>query len=368
MTRILGLETSCDETAAAVVVDGAHVLSNVVASQVQQHARYGGVIPELAAREHLKAVRPIVETALAEARVAPAELDGIAVTCSPGLLPALLVGIAFAKGLAATLGKPLVGVHHLLAHVYGAFLEAPARLADPAAYPLLALIVSGGHTLIIEVGCDGACQVLGQTLDDAAGEAFDKAARVLHLPYPGGPVIDRLARQGNPAACEFPRGLTGTPGTPVRPEHRLQFSFSGVKTALLYHLRGPGAAAPAPSDAPLALSESALCDVVASYQEAVVDALVTKLRWAAADRQARTLVVCGGVACNSRLRAKLGELAGRLAVPLLIAPPKYCTDNAAMIAGLGYHHWRRGEYAGMDLDARPRSALPARVPFTPGSP
>ena len=366
MAVILGLETSCDETAAAVVVAGEQVLANVISSQIARHAPYGGVIPELAAREHLSALRPMVDQALAKADLRLDQIEAVAVTAGPGLLASLLVGLAFAKGLAATLELPLIGVHHLLAHVYGALLAQPERRRDPAAWPMLALVVSGGHTLLLRLDADGTCKLLGQTLDDAAGEAFDKAARILHLPYPGGPELDRLARQGRTDAVALPRGLCGSGGTPLLPGNRYNFSYSGVKTALLYHLRRTGALPPPEAGTPEAaptLTSAALADLAASYQEAVVDPLIKKLVWAARDCQARTLLVGGGVACNSRLRARLLTAAKRLSAPLLIAPPAYCTDNAAMIAGLADHHLRRGEVAGWDLDAIARPALPTRHPF-----
>jgi N6-L-threonylcarbamoyladenine synthase len=358
--RVLGIETSCDETAVAVVEDGHTVRANLVSSQVAQHAAYGGVIPELAAREHLRALAPLTQLALQQAGVPLAQIDAVAVTQCPGLLPALLVGITYAKGLAAALGKPLLGVHHLVAHIYGALLDHPRIPRDQAAFPLLALIVSGGHTQLVLVSADGTWTQLGQTLDDAAGEAFDKAAKILHLGYPGGPVIDQLAQRGNPAAIAFPRGLVGGKGTAIKPELRFHFSFSGLKTALLYHVRQEPTAEPLRE-----LRDEELLDIVASYQEAVVDVLVRKTMAAAAETRARTLVVCGGVACNSRLRAALSQAATAAGVPLLIAPPKYCTDNAAMIAGLAWHALRHGQRASFDLDALPRSGLGGALPFAP---
>jgi len=358
--RVLGIETSCDETAVAIVEDGHTVRANLVSSQVALHGAYGGVIPELAAREHLRALAPLTQLALREAGVTLAQVDAVAVTQCPGLLPALLVGITYAKGLAAALDRPLLGVHHLVAHIYGALLERPAVPRDPAAFPLLALIVSGGHTQLVLIAANGTWRQLGQTLDDAAGEAFDKAAKILHLGYPGGPIIDQLAQRGNPRAVDFPRGLTGGRGTALKPENRFHFSFSGLKTALLYHVRREPTAEPLRD-----LGDDELLDIVASYQEAVVDVLVRKSMAAAAETGARTLIVSGGVACNSRLRALMATAAAAAGLPLLIAPPKYCTDNAAMIAGLAWHALRHGQRDRFDLDALPRSGLGGALPFAP---
>lgn len=360
--RILGIETSCDETAVAVVDDGHLVRSSVIASQIAKHAPYGGVIPELAAREHLEAIELVVGQALADAGVGLHSIDGIAVTHSPGLAPALLVGINYAKGVAATLGVPFVGVNHFLAHVFGAFIDHPGRLADPAAYPILSLVVSGGHTALLVVEADGTCRLVGQTLDDAAGEAFDKAAKLLDLGYPGGPLVDRLAKLGNPAAYTFPRGLTAGSGSPLLPENRLNFSFSGLKTSLLHHL-GRRTGQPIGRGEAYILPTADLHDTLASFQEAIVDVLTLKTRWGVDDVGARTVVLCGGVACNSRLRAVMQD-AFRSGPPLFIAPPKYCTDNAAMIGGLGYYYLRRGEFSTYDLDAVPRLGTVRSVPFT----
>jgi N6-L-threonylcarbamoyladenine synthase len=355
---VLGIETSCDETAVAIVESGHLVRANVVSSQIAKHAEYGGVIPELAAREHLRAVTPVVDLALHEAGVSLDDIGGIAVTHTPGLLPALLVGLSYGKGLAAARKLPFIGINHIMAHVYGAFIDAESALRSPQSYPILALIVSGGHTMLVLIDEQGNCQTLGQTLDDAAGEAFDKAARIIGLGYPGGPVIDRLAKRGDREALRFPRGLMGAGGTPLTPENRYNFSFSGVKTSLLHRLRDL-------SPLPESIAESALpqewLDAIASYQEAIVDALVRKSMWAVKAFDVKTLVLCGGVACNSRLREAMGEAAN---CELRIAPPKYCTDNGAMIAGLAWHYLRRGQKHGYDLDAVPRMAPFTTVPFT----
>jgi N6-L-threonylcarbamoyladenine synthase len=352
--NILGIESSCDETAAAVVRDGEQVLSSVISSQIKVHAAYGGVIPELAAREHLRAITPVVDQALHESGCRLDEIDAVAVTQCPGLVPALLVGASYAKGLAATRNLPLVGINHFLAHVYGAFLDDPQALQDPAAYPILSLVVSGGHTALFAIQADGSAAIVGRTLDDAAGEAFDKAAKILHLGYPGGPVIDRLAKEGNPTACKFPRGLMGGGGRPAKREHRFNFSFSGVKTALLYHVQDRE------------VSDAELKDVVASYQQAVVDVLVLKTLLAAKELGAPTIVLSGGVACNSRLRADMEAALRGSGRRLVLAPPKYCTDNAAMVAGLAYHSMRHGQTAGLNLGIQAR--LPedlGSVPFAP---
>jgi N6-L-threonylcarbamoyladenine synthase len=352
--QILGIETSCDETAAAVVADGTSVLSNVVSSQVKLHAGFGGVVPELAAREHLKNLGPVVDEALSHAGVAISDIAGLAVTCRPGLVPALVVGASYAKGAAAAAGVPLVGINHFFGHVYSAFLDNPELLADAGAFPVLALVVSGGHTSLIMIAADGQASMVGTTLDDAAGEAFDKAAKILELGYPGGPIIDRLAAEGDPAAVDFPRGLTGGSGKPVADEHRYNFSFSGVKTALLYKVQDRD------------VGKSELVNLVASYQAAIVDVLVGKTMAAAQEHKARTLVVCGGVACNSRLRAEMTTAAEGTGVRLLVAPPKYCTDNAVMIAGLAWHYLKHGLASGLDLAiaARLETAF-APLPFAP---
>ena len=353
--NVLGIETSCDETAIAVVRDGREVLANAVASQVKLHAGYGGVVPELAAREHLRALPPVLELALQQSGLGLDGMDAVAVTHAPGLVPALIVGCSYAKGLALALDRPVVGVNHFLAHIYGSFYGCSERLEDPATFPVLALVVSGGHTALVVVSVDGQARIVGSTLDDAAGEAYDKAAKILGLGYPGGPLIDRLAKAGNPKAFAFPRGLTGTSGKAVSPENRFNFSFSGVKTALLYAVR---------DHADLARAQA---DLAASFQQAVVDVLVLKTLRAAEAVRAPTLCLCGGVACNSQLRRDMESAAkanGRL---LILAEPKYCTDNAAMVAGLGYHYLRRGwvPTTGFAVSARLNPEL-GRVPFAPG--
>ncbi|OGV69942.1 MAG: tRNA (adenosine(37)-N6)-threonylcarbamoyltransferase complex transferase subunit TsaD [Lentisphaerae bacterium RIFOXYA12_64_32] len=349
---VLGIETSCDDTAAAVVRDGREVLASVVSSQIAQHAGFGGVVPELAAREHLRAIQPVVETALRESNCTLQSIDAVAVTNCPGLVPSLLVGVSYAKGVAAARGCALVGVNHFLAHIYGALLDADLGVVR---FPVLALVVSGGHTALALIEANGAARILGATLDDAAGEAFDKAAKILDLGYPGGPIIDRLAKQGNPVAIHFPRPLMGGTGRPRREEDRFNFSFSGVKTALLYAVKGR------------VVTAAEMSDLVASYQAAVVDVLVAKTLDASREFRAGTVVVCGGVACNSRLRQEFAAAFAGLELPLRIAPPRLCTDNAAMVAGLAYHSLRHGVTSGFDLAVRARLDHDLEtVPFAPG--
>ncbi len=332
--RVLGIESSCDETAAAVVEDGRVVLSDVVASQNEVHARYGGVVPELASRAHILNVVPVVQAALDRAGTTLAGIDGIAVTNAPGLVGALLVGLQTAKSLAWVTGKPLVGVHHLAGHLSAIYLEP-----DPPPMPHLALIVSGGHTSLVRVNGHGDLVELGATRDDAAGEAFDKGAKLLGLGYPGGAVIDKLAQSGDPAAVAFPRSMTAG-------EHGADFSFSGLKTALLHHVRAHGV----PDGQPLA-------DLCASYQAAIVEVLVRKTRKAARKHGLDHVQVCGGVAANQGLRAALRKAGDEDGFRVYIPPPNRCTDNAAMIAAAGYHRLVRGERDGLDLDAVPSQPL-----------
>ena len=351
--NILGIETSCDETAAAVVSDGHLVRSNVISSQIEKHARFGGVVPELAAREHLKAIDPVIDSALSGAGCRLVDIDAIAATRCPGLVPSLLVGMSYAKGLASASDLPLLGINHFIAHVFGAFIDEQDLLLSEH-FPLMALVVSGGHTSLLLVEASGEAVIVGRTLDDAAGEAFDKAAKILGLGYPGGPIIDRLAVHGDPNAVRFPRGLMGGGGRPVKPEHRLDFSFSGIKTALLYRVRGKE------------LPEQELADVVASYQAAIVDVLVAKCVAAAESSGAPSIVLCGGVACNSRLRAQMQEAAGAAGRRLVTAPPRYCTDNAAMVAGLAHYYLRRGGASGLASAVGARLSDLGTVPFAPG--
>jgi len=316
--KILGIETSCDETAAAVVADGRQILSNCINSQVEIHARYGGVVPEVASRQHLLSIIPIVQLAMSEAKVGWSDIDGIAVTHGPGLAGSLLVGVNMAKAVAFARGLPLTGVNHLEGHIYANWLTD----TEPD-FPLLCLIVSGGHSDLVLMRGHGDYTILGRTRDDAAGEAFDKAARILELGYPGGPAIDKAARSGIPN-LKLPRAwLKGT----------YDFSFSGVKTALLQMSEKgeiPGAA-----------------DAAASFQEAVVEVLVTKTIEAAKEHGVGRILLAGGVAANRVLRQSLTE---KSPIPVSIPPMILCTDNAAMVAACGYYRFRAGKLATMDLD------------------
>lgn len=341
---ILGIESSCDETAAAVVGHGHRVHSSVVHSQAAMHAAFGGVVPELAGRSHVRETHRVIESALSEAGVTPADLDAIAVTTRPGLIGSLLVGLSAAKALALRHDLPLVPVHHIEAHVWAATMETP----DEDLFPAIALVVSGGHTDLYHATGPGELERIATTLDDAAGEAFDKVAWMLGLAYPGGPSISKEAEGGDPAAFRFPRYRPKPPkdGGP-RP---LGFSFSGLKTAVLYHIRGQDAlaATPAPEDIPRRP------DVAASFQEAVVDALVAQTLAAALEHGRERILVAGGVACNRRLREKLHAAAAEHGLVAHFPAPAFCTDNAVMIAGLGYPLLQRGLTASLAVDASPR--------------
>src|SRR5512142_751804 len=328
--KILGIETSCDETAAAVVEDGRKALADVVATQIEIHRRWGGVVPELASRNHVVQIMPVVDEALTRAGVAPADLDAVAVTSGPGLVGALLVGVQAAKALAAAWGKPLVPVNHLEGHLVAAFLAE-----TPPAFPYLGLVVSGGHTSLYAARAFGDYRLLGQTRDDAAGEAFDKGAKLLGLPYPGGIAIDRLAKEGDAATVRFPKAIVKGSD--------LDFSFSGLKTALLHHVKKHGVP-----------EGKALADLCASYQEAIVRALLEKAFRAARRLQFDRLVLSGGVAANSRLRAAVEARAAEYeGMQVFLPPVRLCTDNAAMIGVAGTHALLRGERAGPELNADP---------------
>jgi N6-L-threonylcarbamoyladenine synthase len=339
--NVLGIETSCDETASAVVRGGRDVLSHVVLSQTHLHRPYGGVVPEIASRSHVERLPSVIEESLRAAQVRWEDIDLVAVTYGPGLATSLLVGLAAAKALALRLRKPLCAINHLEAHIYSVFLEMGPD-AGSGACPLLALIVSGGHTCLARVEALGKYRLLGQTIDDAAGEAFDKGANLLGIGYPGGPAIEKAARGGDPDRIRFPRGRQRSDRTRLPDlDTDLCFSFSGLKTALLYHLR----------DHPLDAARSDLASVAASYQEAIVDSLVERTE--AALEGVSGLAVVGGVSLNRRLREKAKDLADRRGVRLLLAAPQFCADNAAMVAGLaGAGQGIRGEPA-MALDACP---------------
>jgi len=318
---ILGIETSCDETAAAVVADGRTVLSSVVATQFELHAQYGGVVPELAARRHLENILPVIQGALDQAGVTLTDLDGLAVTQGPGLIGALVIGMAAAKALAFTLDKPLVGVHHLQAHILAAFLTDP-----PPEFPFVALVVSGGHTNLYRVDGFLSMTLLGRSRDDAAGEAFDKVAKLMALGYPGGVRIEALAAEGNPSAYRLPR-----PRILAEP---LTFSFSGLKTAVAHLVK---------QHPEILAQEAARRDLAASFQAAVVESLTSRAWLALAQEGCTRLVVCGGVAANRSLRQALEEQAQAEGIELFLPPLKLCTDNAAMVAALGYRRLLAGE-------------------------
>lgn len=321
--NLLGIETSCDETAAAVVKNGA-VCSNVIYSQVAKHAPYGGVVPEIASRNHVKKLPGIIEAALQEADCSFDQLDGIAVTYGPGLASSLLVGWSAAQALSLRIGIPLIGVHHHEGHIYSVFLGDEPPVLD-GAFPMLVLLVSGGDTKLVYMKQPGSYEVIGQTIDDAAGEALDKGATLLGLGYPGGPVIQKTAEGGNPQAVRFPRGLDGAGGEwKFNYDRDLCFSFSGLKTALLYHVQ---------NHPDVKEDKQVLRDVVASYQEAVADALTIRVARALERYDCASFACAGGVSLNKILREKLGALSDKTGVPIRLSAPKLCTDNAAMIAG-----------------------------------
>ncbi len=330
--KILGIESSCDETSAAVVADGRDILSNVVHSQIDIHRVYGGVVPEIACRAHIETIYPVVEKALADASASLKDIDAVAVTCAPGLVGALLVGVSMAKSLALVSGKPLVGVDHIHGHIYANKLAFP-----DLAWPCVSLVVSGGHTSLYLSKSEIEHELLGSTTDDAAGEAFDKVAKILDLGFPGGPIIDGLAKGRDPKKVAFKRTL---------PES-LDFSFSGIKTAVLYKVRGQDA------KAAISMSADERADVAAGFQEAVVDVLVEQSLKACLRTRTWRLAVGGGVACNTRLREKLAARAAKEGVQCWFPPAKFCTDNAAMVAGLGYHLFKAGRISGLDLDVVP---------------
>lgn len=328
---ILAIETSCDDTGAAVVMDGRKLLSNIVSSQISIHQKYGGVVPELASRRHIESIVPIVGEALRTAEVTLKDIQGIAVTQGPGLIGSLLIGLSFAKSLAFATGLPMVGVNHLEAHLSAIFLEE-----KPPKFPFLGLVVSGGHTSLLRMDGFGRFKRIGETRDDAAGEAFDKVAKFLGLGYPGGPIIDELSKTGDPKAIRFPR--------PVLSKNSFDFSFSGLKTAVVNYVK-------AHPQSLGGFSEERVKDIVSSFQEAVIDVLVRKTIQAARSQGLKRIVLSGGVASNQRLRKKIMEESFEEKLRVYLPSPSLCTDNAAMVGVVGYEYLKRGIRSPLTLNA-----------------
>jgi len=337
-TNILGIETSCDETAAAVVADGRIVKSSVIASQTKLHEKYGGVVPEIASRAHIEKIYPVIAEGMAQAETSKDDIEAIAIANQPGLTVALVVGVTAAKTLSFAWDKPLIAINHLHAHLQSAMLSE-----DNLQLPAVALIVSGGHTCLYDYRSPLEPELLGSTIDDAAGEAFDKVATILRLPYPGGPSIEEAAVKGNPNAIKFPRSMLG--------RDSLDFSFSGIKTAVLYYCHGQDMKG---EDKVGSMSEQQIADVAASFQAAVIDVLIKKTQRAAEKIGAKTILLGGGVAANNKLRKALQQMCDSAAPPkkLLVAPKQYCTDNAVMVASLGYHKFKAGLFADLTLEPK----------------
>jgi N6-L-threonylcarbamoyladenine synthase len=352
MSIILGIDTSCDDTAAAVVENGTKILSNIVSNQTEIHKKYGGIVPELASRRHIEMIWPVVDEALKTAGIKLEGLSGVAVCHGPGLIGSLLVGCSFAKALCYSKGIPLVAVNHLEGHIFSSFLEEPKP-----AFPFLALIASGGHTCLYRVDDFRKYRELGRTRDDASGEAYDKVAKLLGLGYPGGPIIEKLAQDGNPEAIDFPRAYL--------PE-TFDFSFSGIKTAVLNYVKKVTIQEPNPplppftkggiTNSSLITRHSSLADIAASFQASVIDVLVKKTEWAIRKERIKRVILTGGVAANNELRKRMKEMCDERGSEIFIPSAYLCTDNAAMIASAGYHHFKAGNFAGLDLN--PQAYLP----------
>lgn len=335
---VLGIESSCDDTAAAVVEGGRRVLSSIVSSQEDIHSKYGGIVPELASRRHIESIIPVVHEAIDRAGLTLGDIGGIAVTQGPGLVGSLLIGLSFAKALSYATALPFTGVNHIESHPLAAFLYGKDGVEDAPSFPFVALIVSGGHTTLLLMEGFTSYRILGQTIDDAAGEAFDKVAKLLGLGYPGGAAIDALAKEGDLSAFAFTR--------PHMARRNLDFSFSGLKTAVLTAVRSL-------EKEEGGLTPGKTADIAASFQEAAVDVLVSKAVWALEETGAADLVVAGGVACNSRLRERVREEAAKKGFGAFIPPPCFCSDNGAMIAALGFHQMRNGKKGTLDMNAIP---------------
>ena len=334
---ILGIETSCDETSAALVEDGNKVHSNIVASQQDLHSKFGGVVPEIACRAHTETIITVIDKAVTEANIKMSDIDAISIANTPGLIGALLIGLTAAKTLSWVLKKPLITVNHLHAHIYASKIEN--EIID---YPAISLVVSGGHTSLFLTHDETDYESIGGTIDDAAGEAFDKVGKILGLGYPAGPEIDAIAQTGNEKAIQFPRSYLK--------KGSLDFSFSGIKTAVLYHCMGQNSKNT--NEIPK-LTDQEIADVAASFQEAVVDVLVDKTIFAANKFSSKSIIIGGGVACNSRLRQKLTDAAKRRNIPLFYPSKKLCMDNAAMVAGLAFHKYGEKEFSNLEVEAMP---------------